>query len=249
MEEKERFELFGEHCIKDNNPDARPQLLDAYVACVILNEQDKENQQLKKQLAEKAQENERLKEEICKYEITLMDKNSQLKQQLDEKEKELSEYVKIVDDLHKQLSDKCDFCDKTKDQDKILFAVEQLEKAKGLIANHTQELWTCENDDIDLVLYEEIDKQIKQLKEKDEETEQLREGISQCDADRKCEQEKKNLAFKELRERSEQLRSQPAEIVEKIKEFVEGNAYYYEEEQYAEHIIKYLDDILKKYQK
>ena len=41
MEEKERFELFGEHCIKDNNPDARPQLLDAYVACVILNEQDK----------------------------------------------------------------------------------------------------------------------------------------------------------------------------------------------------------------
>lgn len=54
MEEKERYELFGEHCIKDNNPDARPQLLDAYVACVILNEQDKENQQLKqsqKQLA------------------------------------------------------------------------------------------------------------------------------------------------------------------------------------------------------
>ena len=28
MEEKERFELFGEHCIKDNNPDARPKLLD-----------------------------------------------------------------------------------------------------------------------------------------------------------------------------------------------------------------------------
>lgn len=46
-----------------------------------------------------------------------------------------------------------------------------------------------------------------------------------------------------------QLESQPAEIVEKIKEFVEGNAYYYEEEQYAEHIIKYLDDILKEYQK
>ena len=126
MEEKERFELFREHCIKDNNTDALCQLLDTYKACVILNEQDKENQQLKKQLAEKAQENERLKEEICKYEITLMDKNSQLKQQLDEKEKELSEYVKIVDDLHKQLSDKCDFCDKTKDQDKILFAVEQL---------------------------------------------------------------------------------------------------------------------------
>lgn len=86
------------------------------------------------------------------------------KQQLAEKDKELSEYVKIVDDLHKQLSDKCDFCDKTKDQDKISFAIEQLEKVKGLIANHTQELWTCENDDIDLVLYEEIDNQIKELK-------------------------------------------------------------------------------------
>ena len=54
MEEKERFELFGEHCIKDNNPDARCQLLDTYKACVILNEQDKrikeleeENKQLK----------------------------------------------------------------------------------------------------------------------------------------------------------------------------------------------------------
>ena len=53
-----------------------------------------------------------------------------LKQQLAEKDKEISEYVKIADDLHKQLSDKCDFCDKTKDQDKILFAVEQLEKVK-----------------------------------------------------------------------------------------------------------------------
>ena len=41
MEEEERYELFGEHCIKDNNPDARPQLLDAWAACVILNEQDK----------------------------------------------------------------------------------------------------------------------------------------------------------------------------------------------------------------
>ena len=70
MEEKERFELFGEHCIKDNSPDARPQLLNAYVACVMLNEQDKrikeleeENQQLKqsqKQLAIK--ELEKLKE-------------------------------------------------------------------------------------------------------------------------------------------------------------------------------------------
>lgn len=41
-----------------------------------------ENCELQKQHAEKEQESERLKEEICKYEITLMDKNSQLKNQL-----------------------------------------------------------------------------------------------------------------------------------------------------------------------
>lgn len=52
MEEKERFELFGEHCIKDNNPDARPQLFDAYVACVILNEQDKHIKDLEAKLAD-----------------------------------------------------------------------------------------------------------------------------------------------------------------------------------------------------
>lgn len=49
MEEKERFELFGEHCIKDNSPDARPQLLGAYVACVILNEQDKRIKELEEE--------------------------------------------------------------------------------------------------------------------------------------------------------------------------------------------------------
>ena len=50
MEEKERYELFGEHCIKDNDTNARCQLLNTYQICVILNEQDKENQQLKQQL-------------------------------------------------------------------------------------------------------------------------------------------------------------------------------------------------------
>ena len=59
-----------------------------------------------------------------------------------------------------------------------------------------------------------------------------------------------NYSFKQqIDNLKQQLKSQPAEIVEKIKEFVDGNAYYYEEEQYAKHIIKYLDDILKEYQK
>lgn len=77
----------------------------------------------------------------------------QLKQQLAEKDKELSEYVKIVDDLHKQLSDKCDFCDKTKDQDKISFAIAELEKVKDY-AQHIQG---------GLINY--IDNQINELKE------------------------------------------------------------------------------------
>lgn len=57
MEEKERYEIFGKHCIKDNNPNAHPQLLDVNVTCVVLNDQDKHiklleevNQQLKQQL-------------------------------------------------------------------------------------------------------------------------------------------------------------------------------------------------------
>lgn len=70
MKEKERFELFGEHCIKDNNPDARCQLLNAYQVYVILNEQDKENQQLKQQLAEKDKEIADLQHKLKVAEIT-----------------------------------------------------------------------------------------------------------------------------------------------------------------------------------
>ena len=81
-----------------------------------------------------------------------------------------------------------------------------------------------ENSELLVNFLAEKDKQIaelqRQLKEKEKKIEKLREGISQCEADRKCEQEKKNLAFKELRERSEQLRSQPAEIVENIRKSI-----------------------------
>lgn len=110
------------------------------------------------------------------------DEAEELKQQLAEKEEEI-ERLKIYDEyrfelpypkvkiLGKTFEDIQELIDKWLKQgskDKISFAVEQLEKAKGLIANHTQELWTCENDDIDLVLYEEIDKQINELKGKEE---------------------------------------------------------------------------------
>lgn len=88
-----------------------------------------------------------------------------MKEQLAEKEKELAEYADINNTLNSGLQEKCILCEEEHNKDKISFAVEQLEKVKGLIANHTQELWTCENDDIDVVLYEEIDKQINELKE------------------------------------------------------------------------------------
>ena len=66
----------------------------------------------------------------------------------------------------------------------------------------------------------------------------------------KTEIKKLNKRITDIIERDKKLlKSQPAEIVEKIREFVDGNAYYYEEEQYAKQIIKYLDDILKEYQK
>ena len=112
MEEKERFELFGEHCIKDNSPDARTQLLDAYVACVILNEQDKENQQLKQQLEEKEKEIEQLTEELD-YKNFWNDfvdlyTGNKLKTQM----------------LHENW------------KDKISFAVEQLEKVKEKILSY-----------------------------------------------------------------------------------------------------------------
>ena len=86
------------------------------------------------------------------------------------------------------------------------------------------------------------DKQIAELKQQLKEKEKYTyTGKEVGEIERKCDEKIDTL--------EQQLKSQPAEIVEKIKEFVEGNAYYYEEEQYAEHIIKYLDDILKEYQK
>ena len=52
MEEKERYELFGEFgIIHDTSPNAECMLLNKFQTCEILNRQDKENQQLKQQLA------------------------------------------------------------------------------------------------------------------------------------------------------------------------------------------------------
>ena len=76
MEEKERYELFSELCIKDNNINAECQLLNTYQSCVILNQQDKQIKEL---------EEENKKANINNYleDYFLAEKeNQQLKQQL-----------------------------------------------------------------------------------------------------------------------------------------------------------------------
>ena len=79
---EERFELFGKHCIKDNSPDARPQLLDAYVACVILNDQDKRIKELE-------QENLSLQEQSIRDNQNWIEETTELKQQLEESKEQL----------------------------------------------------------------------------------------------------------------------------------------------------------------
>ena len=93
-----------------------------------------------KQFVECQNENKKLKQQLAEKDAEIRvvysfrkQKCDNLQKALAEKEKKLSEYVKIVDDLYKQLSDKCDFCDKTHNQDKISFAIAELEKVKELL--------------------------------------------------------------------------------------------------------------------
>lgn len=96
MEEKDRYEYYlGTNSIKDNKTN---QIYDYVVD--LLNQQDKENQQLKQQLAEKDKEIERL--------------NLEFETQEDWQEK----WQKLYDET-------CNL-----NQDKTSFAIEQLEKVK-----------------------------------------------------------------------------------------------------------------------
>lgn len=100
MEDKERFELFGEHCIKDNSLDACPQLLNTYASCVILNEQDKRIKELQRCLAKSEEEKQmwqqmyksadKINKNICETDIyPLQEENQQLKERLSLKMDEL----------------------------------------------------------------------------------------------------------------------------------------------------------------
>ena len=185
MEEKERYELFGEHCIKDNNPDARPQLLDAYVACVILNEQDKKIKAKEKEANTYAKEivfldnkikllereNRQLKQQLNNVDFYknycelksysddlikgLTERCQQLKQQLAEKDKQIDYYQSL-------LKRSCDECNIKLKTIKTNFALEQLEKVKE------KALHFYVNDAPELASFyvdvKEIDNQIKSLK-------------------------------------------------------------------------------------
>ena len=90
---EERFKLFGKHCIKDNSPDARPQLFDIYAACVILNEQDQYIKKLE-------QENLSLQEQSIRDNQNWIEETTKLKQQLHDLPK------KIVGDIGIELYSK-----------------------------------------------------------------------------------------------------------------------------------------------
>lgn len=169
MEEKERYELFGKHYIKDNNPDVPCQFLDKYVTCIILNEQDKRIKEL--EATNKVLSNELTKNNIIKqdrletccgipiYEIsTLKEENQQLKEQLSKKEETLK-HIMSGEYIPANIAEKTL---KLSEQSQKQLAIEELEKLKEkafhFYVNDTPELTSFYVD------VKEIDNQIKSLK-------------------------------------------------------------------------------------
>ena len=109
MEEKERYELFGEFgIIHDTSPNAECMLLNKFQTCEILNKQDKENQQLKQQLAEKDKKIANIKNS-CDYYMKrandlVLKQNQKAIEQLEKVKNKIESKVesiyKILDDLN-----------------------------------------------------------------------------------------------------------------------------------------------------
>ena len=134
-------------------------------------------------------------------------------------------------------------------EEKDVFATK--EEAEQKLAELQKQL--AESEDCNNMLNKCLTEKDIEIETQKEENAELQKQLEEKEKEiRRLDNEKGmllNNSMKLLKEKDDKLKSQPAEIVEKIKEFVDGNAYYYEEEQYAKHIIKYLDDILKEYQK
>ena len=89
--------------------------------------------------------------------------------------------------------------------------------------------------------YQDLKQENKQLKQQLEEKDKTIEMLKSIDRYDIGEMLTENVKLKA------ELHTQPKEIVEKIKEYINTNAYYYEEECFAEHVNSYLDEILKEY--
>ena len=101
------------------------------------------------------------------------------------------------------------------------------------------------------VIAEEMDDDIKYVKmtaecvDKDQQIAELKEELEELKQTK--DYQVILMSQEKIRLLETQLKSQPREIVEKIKEYINTNTYYYEEECFAEHINSYLDKILKEY--
>lgn len=89
--------------------------------------------------------------------------------------------------------------------------------------------------------YQDLKQENQQLKQQLEEKDKTIEMLKSIDRYDIGEMLTENVKLKA------ELHTQPKEIVEKIKEYINTNAYYYEEECFAEHVNSYLDEILKEY--
>lgn len=204
----ERFEIFTDNnkwAIKDN--EQLPHLLDSYKCCVRLNQQDTRIKELESEVNvgefwHSAYQGKQLEYDMVYAELRkAMDENEQLKQQLAEQEKEIAtlevmlaenknelkelQEFKVGDDAYDLTDSDARFslhCDLLNmEQDKISFALEQLENVKNKIESKVESIYKI-LDDLNIRIvdectsrqlssYEEIvkdiDNQIKELKEMD----------------------------------------------------------------------------------
>lgn len=175
MEEKERYINLCDRQIKDTQ-DHLQAFMGISSVCKRLNQQDKRIKELENDIAnykyissrssELVKENQQLKDQVKKsYQEGLLqkqfDKDMEI-QELKDKIEELTTYKEIINKnkpaFCKLAGRDCEWLEKEKQ-----LAINELEKVKGWVAKHAREFWTCENDDLDVDLYDFINNQIKKL--------------------------------------------------------------------------------------
>lgn len=183
MEEKERYKLesYNEAFCQIHDTESGEWYLRKDLVTDLLNQQDKQIKELEEQAYPAYKREHKRRAYLENIEVPRLEKeNEQLKQQLDEKDKEI-EQLKKFDDLNKTFfnlfriavkePDKVDdlfniikTMQEKQDQDKISFVVEWLEKVKEVALKDFE----LDKGNISLArVLEEIDNQIKELKEMD----------------------------------------------------------------------------------